>query len=159
MRRGFTLIEILIVVAIIVILASIVLVAVNDARHKGGDARRKIEVSQFGRLATASCYVPNAGPGEYDLAVLASELRAKYPQYANIAASLPHDPSTGNDSVTNYRYIVNGTGQCALYANLENTKESVTIPSINAPSPGGGTGVFQGSVGWNGSDKYFQVSN
>jgi len=60
-----------------------------------------------------------------------------------------------------YRYIVTGDGaKCALYANLENENEKVTLTEIVVPTAGGGTGVLQAAEdGWNGTPKYFQVSN
>jgi hypothetical protein len=57
-------------------------------------------------------------------------------------------------------YTVNNNGKCAVYANLENQDEAVTLLNISTPTPGGGTGVLEAtSAGWNDSSKYFQVSN
>lgn len=160
MRKGFTLIEILVVIAIIGILAAIVLAALGGARDSARDAKRKTEIAQIGRLLTFSCYTPTAGAGDYDLAELVPELQTKYPQYASQIQNFPRDPKTGTAAASRYRYVVDGAGKCAIYANLEHADEPVTLSTLTAPTAGGGTGVLEApSPGWNGSPKYFQVSN
>lgn len=73
--------------------------------------------------------------------------------------SLPKDPKMGNETVSGYRYVIADAQRCAMYANLENEKEPVTVTGISAPTAGGGTGVLQaGTVGPNGSTKYYQIS-
>ncbi|MDD5109732.1 MAG: type II secretion system protein [Patescibacteria group bacterium] len=160
-RDGFTLMEVLVVVAIIGIISTLALVSLMAVRVRARDVKRKAEVNQIGRLITASCYVPDAGGGDYDIADLLSEMRTKYPQFASSMAYAPRDPRTGTATQSFYRYVVTGDGKrCALYANLENGGEPVTITNITAPTAGGGTGVLAATTdGWNGSPKYFQISN
>src|SRR6185437_4113360 len=122
MKRGFTLVEVFIAVAIIGILATIVIVALGSTTDKARDTRRKAELSQVGHLISGGgCYMPTAGPGDYDLLDLVPELKAKYPQYASAFDTIPKDPRSATATETKYRYIVDGSGKCAVYANLEST--------------------------------------
>ena len=160
-KFGFTLIEILVVIAIIGLLASISVVLLTPALKKGRDAKRKNDLAQIGRFLTLACYLPDAGDGEYDLADLIQEFKTKNPQYANFISKTPKDPSKGSDAQTYYYYkVINNGAKCVLYANLENSAEAITLPLISAPTPGGGSGVLQAdSPGWNRTNKYFQYSN
>lgn len=161
-RRGFTLIEVLIVTAILAVLATIVILALRPARESARDVRRKAEINQIGRFVTLGCPVPNAGDGDYDLLPLVEELKASRPQISNFITQIPRDPLKGTDSESFYRYVVDSSGlnkKCAVYANLENDSERVTLPGVSVPGSGG-TGVFEGATeGWNGTNKYFQVSS
>lgn len=162
-NRGFTLIEVLIVTAILAILAAIVMLALRPARERARDVRRKAEISQIGRFVALGCPVTNAGDGDYDLMPLVEELKISRPQISNFITQIPRDPLKGADTESFYRYVVDSSmpnnKRCAVYANLENDSEKVTLPGVSAPGSGG-TGVFQGTTqGWNGSDKYFQYSN
>ena len=159
-EKAFTLIETLIVVAIIGILAVVVISALSSGTDRARDAKRKTDITQIGRFLATSCYVPNAGVGEYDIADLVSELSVKYSQYAKFISQIPQDPSTGTDTQSNYKYIVNNSRDCVIYANLENENESITLVNISSPTPGAGNGVLvSGTQGWNGSYNYFQISN
>lgn len=159
-NKGFTLIETLIVIAIITVIATVVLVSFSSVRFKARDARRKTEISQIGRFLTMACYLPEEGEGEYDLVLLAEEIISKNPQSAKFLSQVPMDPKTGSETDSNYIYIVNNDGsRCALYANLENPDETVTL-TITSPVPGGGTGILKAeNPGWNGTALYFQYSN
>jgi len=161
LKKGFTLIELLVVIAIIGIISGIALVAYDGATATARDARRKAELSQAKRFFVSNCYMPAAGPGEYDISTLINELKGKYPQFSTQMPAMPRDPKKNDGDNAYYKYVVSSDGtKCALYANLERAAEPVTLANITAPTPGGGTGVFQAADnGWNGTNKFFQVSN
>jgi len=153
--------EILVVIAIVALLALFTVVALSPAIKKGRDAKRKAEINQIGKFLGLSCYLPDAGPGQYDLADLFEEIKTTNPQISSFIKSAPKDPLIGADSRSYYIYEVAADGKkCVLSANLENSGEPVTLPAINSPTPGGGNGVFQANqAGPNKSTKYFQFSN
>ena len=159
-EKGFSLIEILIVIAIIGVLASVAFVALNNARLKARDTKRKVDLSQISRLLSAStCYLPDTGAGDYDLIDLVPGLIAKYPQSAQYASFLPKDPKTGSETASNYRYEVTADNHCVLYANFENKNETITLGSLTAPTPNAGNGVLRAiNPGPNGTVIYYQIS-
>ncbi len=160
-NKGFSLIEILISIAIIGLIGTITLVALGGVREKSRDTKRKNDIAQIGRFLALSCYEPTSGTGTYDLADLIDEIKIKFPQAQNFLTRAPRDPKIGNDEQTFYFYQYRAIDKkCALYANLENQDEPITLPNLNSPTPGGGQGVLQATTnGPNNTNIYFQYSN
>lgn len=158
--KGFTMIEILVVVAIIGVFATVALVFFGGVSAGARDAKRMNDINQIGRFLSFGCLTPDAGPGSYDLNDLIDEYIVKYPQYANNIPKNIRDPKIGTDTESNYWYMVDANNKCVLYANLEDEETEVSLNNITEATPGGGKGVYQAAVaGLNNSNKYFQVSN
>lgn len=160
-ENGFTLVELLIVIVILAFISIASFLVLRNILGKGGDAARKAEISQIGRVLTVICYLPDGGSGQYDLIPLLEEIFSKKPQYQSYIRRIPKDPKVGTDTFSGYTYTVSSDGKkCTLFANLENKNEPVTLPDLGDPTPGGGSGVLKGeTTGANGTQIYFQVSN
>ncbi len=148
-QKGFTLIEILIVVAIIAILASIVIIGLGPTQQSGRDARRLADIRHMQAVlqlyynkcgyypgtaqATSTCGSYSnivSGTAASTWTALSSTLTG-----SNIGAStIPNDPTAG----ASYYYAVNSTTTGAtnyvVAATLENTSNPVfsgyTAPSL-----------------------------
>ena len=143
--RGFTLIEILIVVAIIAILASSVLVGFGPAQRQGRDSRRISDLRQVQNaleLYYAKCgYYP--GPAQAGSGACSgfSSINTWAALEASIAGSnlgisatnIPNDPTSGKD----YLYGTNAGGSSyTLGAYLEDTRNPALQSGPQASSNG-----------------------
>jgi len=161
MRKGFSLIELLVVIGIIGVLATVVTASVLSARKYASDTIRKATLNQMGQfLFPSSCLVPDGGEGDYDLKTLFDQAVAANPQVKKFINEAPKDPKSGSDTQSGYRYTyVAGGPHCVVYANLENPEAKVDLPDLTAPTPGAGIGILKAATpGPNGTDRYYQVS-
>lgn len=151
-RKGFTLIEILIVVAIIAILASVVLIGLGPTQQAGRDAKRLSDLREVQtglELFYSKCgYYPGTASGQ------ACGSNATVSDWLDMSNALinagigltqiPNDPAGG--SATYYYTSENGGSSYVLGAKLENANGSAfqgyTWPSSN-PVPTGMTSCQQ----------------
>jgi type IV pilus assembly protein PilA len=142
-KKGFTLIEILVVIGIIAILAAVVLIAINPARQfaQARDSQRTANLNAIlnaigqkmadskGVFATGGCpsvptatstilYSGTAGSNEVNLSCLV-------PTYLS---ALPIDPSVTTSGSTGYSIYVDGTGRIHLIA----TQTETSIPRTSS---------------------------
>lgn len=137
-RQGFTLIEMLIVIAIIGILSSVVLVGLGPIQRRGRDARRQSDLRNAQNAL--ELYYNKCGhyPGTSDCSGTIGSPDWEAMSAALIGAGLgvnqiPNDPSSGRS----YEYGVNGTGSSyVLGAVLEDTNNPVFDQSPSGPING-----------------------
>jgi len=123
-ERGFTLIEILVVISLIGVLAGLVLVSFTGSQKQARDAGRKSDLKQY----------------QNSLEVFANQQGGLYPSYDGVAASsicsdlgigaCPQDVRAGEAGFIDYTFSANGSGagtvdatRYVLWAKLENAAD------------------------------------
>lgn len=130
--RGFSLIELLIVITIIALLATIVLATLNSARERARDTSRVNDINQvvtaleLYRADNGGTYPPSpaSGSDRYFLATLADDLVPTY------LPKIPVDPQAGSTN-NGYRYCrPNGQeGAYQIVVKLEKNRTPQGVPN------------------------------
>jgi prepilin-type N-terminal cleavage/methylation domain-containing protein len=123
-EKGFTLIEILIVVAIIGILASVVLVGLGPVQKQGRDARRVSDLRQVQNGLELYFNKNGSYPPTSDWASLKTALTGAAIGVSNV----PNDPRNSSPYV--YQYASNGSSY-VLAAQLEDDNNPVLKDDVD----------------------------
>jgi general secretion pathway protein G len=118
MKKGFTLIEILIVVAIIAILASVVLVGLGPTQSLGRDARRASDLTEVQNAL--ELYYNKNGKYPVEAGKQWTDLQADLEAAGVGINSVPNDPNAGS----NYIYGTDAAGTTyVIGANMESAQD------------------------------------
>ncbi|MCR4328088.1 MAG: prepilin-type N-terminal cleavage/methylation domain-containing protein [Patescibacteria group bacterium] len=161
-RGGFTLIEILIVVAIIGILASVILVGLGPTQRAGRDARRVADLKSV-QTGLELYFQKN---GEYPAAASGWTALSQTLEGAGVGAGkIPNDPNYNSAVGTSPIYHYSRPAYNAYYlgALLEDPNNKAMKSSLSGTSDGGNppviTGVSIDGTACGGSGGFYCVGN
>jgi len=148
-NKGFTILELIVVVAIIGILTSIILFAISDSREKGRNARRHRDAHEI--RSALNLYVTDNGTyptngSEWEIIIDGTDYLTNDLEGAGYFSEVPLDPLNEGVYVYKYRPEDNARNYNITYC-LEPNEECITLSSdddleffieIQDPAPDGG---------------------
>lgn len=144
-QRGFTIVELLIVVVVIAILAAVTIVAYNGIRNRAGSSAMKSTVSQVGKkiqtyAVTNNGTVPSESTYASDLALPAATASSVYDYFTDSAQAKFCFSVTDPSQNVSFAYSTNGglvDGRCV--------KNLISNPSLESLSGGNVVGLTASS--------------
>jgi prepilin-type N-terminal cleavage/methylation domain-containing protein len=156
-RDGFTIVELLIVIVVIAILATITIVAFNGVQGRARDSQRMADINAIAKgleiyrqLYGDYPLSSNNGAGSWEVSSISPDTFLDDLTIKNVMSSVPVDPTnTGNSDVSGskiymyYRYSA-GTAGCpsAFYVLIAKTGET---GAVSPNSPGFKCGTYTAS--------------
>lgn len=125
---GFTLVELMMTVAIIAILSSIVYAGLGSSRAKARDAKRVTDIKQIQIALAVYFNVNRAYPAD-----IYAETGSLKPTYMSV---VPRDP-VGSDPDNKYKYAGLGSSSCASYhlgTTLEIAGNFILNEAVHSPA-------------------------
>jgi len=139
MKKGFTLVELLIVISLIAILTTVAIMSFRNQINKGNDAKRKSDINTIKVAVEEYEKDRNCYPSESGMAKCGTD---------STIAVLPYLSNVPCDPVTGKPYAYEAPSGCAgwyrLYGDLQNSSDVQIIPNIG---PDGSTAYnfYEGS--------------
>lgn len=136
-KKGFTLVELLVVVAVITILATALLVGFGGARARGRDARRVSDMRNVQNILelyyAKNGYYPNVTTGDCPTrwTALTNAVTG-----AGVATKLPTDPLPGHEQYCYASSAASVSQNYTLRAKLENDDHAALNDDIDGTSNG-----------------------
>jgi len=133
LKKGFTIIELLVAIVVIGILIGIVVVSYGTIQQRSRDAERESDITQI-KIALEKYHAEKSMYPEVcdedgtacNISLLSSEL-------APYLKVIPHDPRNAPDTFADYRYVRGDTStdSYAIYASYESKAPCKTGNNVN----------------------------
>ncbi len=142
--RGFTIVELLIVIIVIAILAAITIVAYNGITNKANASAGKQNATSVGRVASAYAADDTAGNGIFptQAELIAYTSTTKIPSGVTVQTALVTATHKNGKTIT---YVTKGTSPNFTGACIGSWDNSLGTPAINWAFVGDASGYSSGT--------------